>query len=93
MKIEHVDGENKGNILLYGLSTCGWCKKTKDLLSDLGVEYSYIFVDLVEDNERDQVMDEVKKWNPRCSFPTVVINEKVCIIGYKEGDIKEALGL
>ena len=93
MKIEHVDGENKGNILLYGLSTCGWCKKTKDLLSDLGVEYSYIFVDLVEDNERDQVMDEVKKWNPRCSFPTVVINEKVCIIGYKESDIKEALGL
>jgi hypothetical protein len=50
-------------------------------------------VDLVEDNERDQVMDEVKKWNPRCSFPTLVINDKVCIIGYKEGDIKEALGL
>lgn len=27
MKLEHVDGENKGNIILFALSTCGWCKK------------------------------------------------------------------
>ena len=42
MKIEHVKGENKGKITLYALSTCGWCKKTKKLLDDLGVEYHYI---------------------------------------------------
>ena len=48
MKIEHVNGENRGKILLYALSTCGWCKKTKGLLNKLGVEYSYIYVDLVE---------------------------------------------
>ena len=34
MKIETVDGENKGNVMLYALSTCSWCKKTKNLLSD-----------------------------------------------------------
>ena len=93
MKIEHVKGENRGKILLYALSTCGWCKKTKDLLSKLDVEYSYIFVDQVEGSEKDKVMDDVKKWNPRCSFPTLVINDKECIIGYKEDEIKEALGL
>ena len=93
MKIEQVEGENKGKILLYSLSTCGWCNKTKELLSELGVEYSYIFVDLVEGNEKDKVMDDVKKWNPRCTFPTLVIKDEVSIIGYKEGEIKEALGL
>jgi glutaredoxin len=93
MKIEHVKGKNKGKILLYALSTCGWCKKTKEFLNKLGIEYSYIFVDLVNDSEKDKVMDDVRTWNPRCSFPTVVVNDEKCIVGYKEDEIKEAIGI
>ena len=36
-------------------------------------------------------MEELKKWNPRCSFPTIVINDSKCIVGFKEDDIKEAV--
>jgi glutaredoxin len=93
MDIEHVEGENKGKIILYALSTCGWCRKTKEFLSSLGVEYSYIFVDLLEDDDQDEIMEDVKKWNPRRSFPTVVINDEKCIVGFKEDEIREALGL
>jgi glutaredoxin len=93
MKIEHVNGKNKGKILLYALSTCGWCKKTKDFLNKLGVEYSYVFVDLVDDSERDKILSDVRKFNPRNSYPTIVINDKECIVGYKEDEIKEALNL
>ena len=93
MKLEHVNGENKGKILLYALSTCGWCKKTKEFLNSLGVEYSYIFVDLLEGQERDEIIEDLKKWNPRRSFPTMVINDEKCIVGYKENEIKEALRL
>ena len=92
MTIEHVKGENKGKIMLYALSTCGWCKKTKDLLDDLGVEYHYTYVDQLEGNEKEKTREEIMKWNPRCSFPTVVINDKECIVGFKEEKIKEALG-
>ena len=93
MRIEHVKGKKRGKIMLYALSTCGWCKKTKDLLNELGLEYSYIFVDQVDEKEKDIVMNDVRKWNPRCSFPTIVINDEKCIVGYKEDEIKEALGL
>ena len=93
MNIEHVEGENKGKILLYALSTCGWCRKTKDFLNDLGVEYSYIYVDLLDGIDRDNTIEDVRKWNPRCSFPTIVINDQKCIVGFKEDEIKEALGL
>ncbi len=93
VKIQHIKGKNKGKILLYALSTCGWCKKTKDLLNDLGVEYSYIFVDLLDEPDKENVMNDVRKWNPACSFPTVVINEKESIVGFKEDKIKEALSL
>jgi glutaredoxin len=93
VNIEHVDGENKGKIILYALSTCGWCRKTKEFLTSLGVEFSYVFVDLLEEQEKDEVMEYVIKWNPRRSFPTIVINDEKCIVGYKEDQIKEALGL
>jgi len=93
VKIEHVDGENKGKIMLYALSTCIWCKKTKQLFDKLGVEYSYIYVDKLEGEDRNQTIKDIRKWNPRCSFPTTVINNEICIAGFKEYDIKEALGL
>ena len=93
MEIEHVEGENKGKIMLYALSTCGWCRKTKELLTELGVEFDFIYVDYLEGNDKDNTMEEIKEWNPRCSFPTLVINDQKCIVGYKEDKIKEALGL
>ena len=91
MKIEHVEGENRGKIILYALSTCGWCKKTKEFLRKLGVEYSYIYVDLVDDSEKEKVIEDVRKCNPRNSYPTIVINDKVCIVGYNEEEIREAV--
>ena len=91
MAMEHVEGKNKGNVVLYALSTCGWCKKTRMLLEDLDVEYNYVYVDLTEGEERSNVIKDVQKWNPQLSFPTVVINSKDVIVGFKEDEIKEKL--
>jgi len=93
MDIKYVEGKNKGKVFLYALSTCGWCKKTKAYLNEQGVEYSYVDVDLVPAAEEDKVTQEVTKWNPQCSFPTMVINNAVCIVGYQPDKIKEALSL
>jgi glutaredoxin-like protein NrdH len=91
MNIEHVPGKNVGTIMLYALSTCGWCKKTKELLNNIGIEYNYIFVDLVQDKERETVIRELEKWNPNRSFPTLVINNDKCIIGFQEDEIRKAV--
>jgi glutaredoxin len=93
IKIEYIKGKNKGKILLYALSTCIWCKMTKEFLDKLGVEYSFVYVDLLKGKDKDKITDDIKKWNPMCSFPTIVINDKSCIVGFKEKEIKEALGL
>ncbi|HJX56837.1 MAG TPA: glutaredoxin family protein [Methanoregula sp.] len=91
MDIEHVDGKKKGKIMLYALSTCGWCSRTKDLLRELGVDFDYTYVDLLEDKEQDDAMNEVEKWNPKGSFPTLVIRDKKGIVGFREDEIREAL--
>jgi glutaredoxin-like protein NrdH len=93
MNVVHVEGKNKGKIILYAISTCPWCKKTKKLLTSLGVEYSYIDVDLLEKNEKEMIENEVKKWNPARNYPTLVINDKKCIVGFKDDEIKGALSI
>lgn len=92
MNLQHVDGENKGKVLLFALSTCGWCKKTRMLLEELNVEYDYIYVDLTEGDERDEVVSQLQKWNQDLSFPTLVINDEKVIVGFKDNEIKELLG-
>ena len=91
MNAKHVDGRDKGSIMLYALSTCGWCRRTKALLGELGVAYDYIDVDLLRGKEQDDVIEEVKKYNPDCNFPTIVINGQQCIVGFKEDEIRGAL--
>ena len=93
MAVEHVAGENKGKIMLFALSTCVWCKKTKTLLDKLGLEYSYIYMDLIEGKEKENALKDLEKWNPRYSYPTIVINDKISIVGFREDEIKKAIGL
>ena len=89
MTLQHVAGENKGHIVLYALSTCPWCRKTKKLLEDLGVEYYFGDVDLMNDAEKKEAMVVIQKWNPGASFPTMVIDNNQCIIGFQENKIRE----
>lgn len=91
MNVKHVPGRNVGQAMLYALSTCPWCKKTKQLLSDLGVEYDYVDVDLLNESEKKEVIETIKKWNPACSYPTLVLDNKKCVVGFREDEIREAL--
>jgi len=90
MKIEHVDGRDHGKVMLYALSTCGWCAKTKQLLTDLGIGFDYLYVDLVGRDEQKAVVEEVEKYNPSLSFPTLVVGDRT-IVGFKEDEIRGVL--
>ena len=79
-------------VFLYALSTCGHCKNTKRLLDEKGVKYDFIDVDMLPKDEMNKVLDDVRKVNPQCAFPTLLVGDKV-IIGYRELEILEALGL
>jgi len=89
--MKHIKGDQKGKIVLYALSTCQWCRKTKDLLKNLNIEYYYVDVDMTEGKEREELLGELKKYNPNCSFPTIVIDDSDFIIGFDEDKIKEKL--
>lgn len=93
MNIVHISGQNRGEVFLYALSTCGWCKRTKAFLDDARVEYRYLDVDLVEGAERDTVVAELARWNPKRSFPTIVVDNKDVVVGFRPEQLQELLGL
>lgn len=92
MEIKHVEGRDRGKIMVYALSTCMWCRKTKNLLDKLGVAYSFVDVDLLDAYEKERVKVEVKRWNPQGSYPTIVVGEERCICGFDETEIRRAVG-
>ena len=91
MQMNQIDGKNRGEVTLFTLSTCIWCKKTKALLQEMAVAYKFVDVDLLEGIEKEKALEELKRFNPSCSFPSLVVNSTTCIVGFDEAKIKEAL--
>ena len=54
--------------------------------------YECVDVDKLEGEERKAMIEEVKKVNPSCSFPTLIIGDKI-IVGFRKDEIREALNL
>lgn len=91
---ESIEGSKSDHdVTFFGLSTCGWCRKTKQFLEENDVSFKYISVDLVPKDERGGVLEEMSKWNPNRNFPTVVIDDKKVVVGYNPDSLKKELGL
>jgi len=79
-------------IKLYTLSTCSHCNRTKRFFQENGIAMEFTDVDLLSSSEREQVMNEVRRLNPDCSFPTICIGDEI-IVGFHEDKLKKVLNL
>lgn len=90
--LEKVEGDRKENdLLLFALSTCGWCRKAREFLDDNGFSYYLVYVDQLEGQARQEVLEEVSRWNPRRSFPTLVVDGEKVLAGFDETRYREVL--
>ncbi len=90
--LETVKGEKEDHdLLLFALSTCGWCRKARNFLEENKLTYRYVYVDLLEGDAQREVFEEVKKRNPRRTFPTLVVDGEEVIAGFNEDRYREVL--
>ncbi|KWT79631.1 glutaredoxin family protein [Candidatus Magnetominusculus xianensis] len=81
---------NEKNTVIFALSTCPSCKKVKELLTTHNIEFILAELDTLDIESRDKLLLEVKKYNPRETFPTIVVDGgRVVIVGYNEDAIKK----
>ncbi|MDH7509193.1 MAG: glutaredoxin family protein [Methanomassiliicoccales archaeon] len=94
VNIVKVPGENtKHKVIVYALSTCVWCKHVKNFLKQHKVEYEYVDVDLCGKEDREKIKKEISKKGGSFSFPTIIVDDKVLIEGFREDKLKDVLGL
>jgi len=92
MKTTKVDGKNKKHhVLMYAISTCAWCKRTKQLLRNNSVEFEYVDIDLCNEEDREKIRQDIIHHGGSLSYPTLIVDDKKLITGYDEAEIREAL--
>jgi glutaredoxin len=94
MQFSKVSGKkNNHKVALYALSTCVWCKMIKQYLNENGVEYEFVDVDLLDDDDKSKVHETIISKGGALSYPTTIVDNKTVITGFRKDLLKEALGL
>ena len=92
MDISKVSGKNnKHKVFLYALSTCVWCKLTKEYLNENNIEYEYVDVDLCNEEEKQKIHETIQSKGGTLSYPTTIVDDNVVITGFRKDKLKEAL--
>lgn len=94
MNFSKVPGENNTHkVLLYALSTCAWCKMTKQYLKDNGIEYEYVDVDLCDEKDKEKIRQHILSKGGALSYPTIIIDDNILVTGFRKDKFKEILGI
>ena len=94
MQFSRVSGQKSHHkVVLYALSTCAWCRMTKQFLKDNGIEYEYIDVDLCEEEDKQKIREHIQSKGGPLSYPTIIVDDNVLITGFRKDKLQEALEL
>ena len=94
MQFSKVNGEkNQHKVVLYALSTCVWCKMTKQFLKDNKVEFEFVDVDLMEEDDKQKIRAHIQSKGGSLSYPTTIVDDKIVVTGFRKDLLKEALGI
>lgn len=88
--LSQTPGED-GLPFMFALTSCRHCKRTKEYLDANDAKYHLLFVDEFNGKNRSDLMDKVRSYNPRGSFPTIVLPGGKVVVGYREQLLREAL--
>ncbi|MCJ7721570.1 glutaredoxin family protein [Candidatus Bathyarchaeota archaeon] len=92
MQTVKVPGRNnKHQVLVYAISTCGWCKRAKKFLNDNNIGYEYIDVDVCNWEDKNKIMQDIKSRGGRLAYPTLIIDNKILLTGASPDKLREVL--
>ena len=91
MVMKHVTGTvDRGKVVLYALSTCIWCKKTRQFLENAGIVYDYEYVDLADPKRADEIEKTIEDVFGHVSYPSLIAPDGK-VQGYRPEEIKALL--
>ena len=92
MRIVKVPGRNnKHKVLMYAISTCGWCKRAKKFLNDNDVEYEYVDIDLSSWEDRHKIREDIQNRGGQLLYPTLIVDNKLLLTNPSPDKLREVL--
>jgi len=92
VKKDGIQGSH--DIVIYALSTCGFCKRAMAFLDGKGLAYKYIYVDQIPMETKTEVKKILlERFNEHVSFPFAVIDDSSHLVGFIQPDWTRTLGL
>jgi glutaredoxin len=80
-------------VMLYALSTCPWCMKTKKFLKDNHIKFEFVDYDMVDEPEQEKIMADMEKHGGGTGFPYVIIDDEEIVVGYNPEKLTKILGI
>jgi glutaredoxin len=77
-------------VTMYTLSTCPWCRKTKQYFKDKRIDFEFIDYDMVDGSGQDRIVEDMKKYTQHMAFPFVKIGDKA-VVGFNPEKYEELL--
>ncbi|MBT8171525.1 glutaredoxin family protein [Candidatus Bathyarchaeota archaeon] len=82
---------NKHHVLVYAISTCGWCKKAKNFLKENNVQFEYVDIDLCSNEDKEKIRQEIQSHGGQLVYPTLIIDNKTLLNGAPQDKLKKVL--
>ena len=76
----------------YTLSTCPWCRKTKQFFAEKGIPFEYVDYDLEAPAKQQQIEGEMTSRGGSMAFPWVLIGDEL-VVGWNPEMYSRLLGL
>ncbi|MEJ2272935.1 MAG: glutaredoxin family protein [Candidatus Bathyarchaeota archaeon] len=92
MKTIKVPGSNKKHkVLIYSISTCGWCNRAKKFLKDNNVEYEYVDIDQCNTEDKRKIIKDIQSRGGTLAYPTLIIDNETLLTGAPQDKLREIL--
>lgn len=79
--------------VMYTIHPCPHCVHLKDFLDRNGVRFVQVYVDDFTGPAGEALMEKVRTYDNRASFPTLVTPDGRSVVGFREKAVKRLLGL
>ena len=67
---------SKHKVKLYTISTCIWCKRLKNKLDSADISYSYVDIDMLPYEEKEDLKIQLRQHRPRLAFPMMFVDDQ-----------------
>ena len=85
--IEKEGVHREKDIVIFALSTCGYCKRALAFLDRRAIAYRYIYVDRIPFETKSEIKEELqRRFKENVAFPFAVIDGTSHLVGFIEAD-------